>query len=41
MLDKRRTSPDHKSEQAILTCEIFTLNHADNSHVAERLTRSF
>ena len=41
MLDKRRTSPDWKSGQTILTCEIFTRNHADNFHVAERLTGSF
>jgi len=31
-------SPDPKSGQAILICEIFALIHADNLHLEKRLT---
>jgi len=36
-LDRRRTSPDQQSGQAILIYEILTLNHADNLQLGKTL----
>src|SRR5260370_33733687 len=36
-----RTSPYQKSGQAILICEIFTLDHADNLQLGKRSTIPF
>jgi hypothetical protein len=40
-LDRRRTSPDQQSGQAILIYEILTLNHADNLQLGKRSTSRF